>query len=143
VKRILVAMLACVALTSCARGAALEAQASKELTARVDAIREAVEEGDAARAEVLLTRLHDAVGRLAADGLVSEERAIAIQSAAGDVVGEIALLDAGTTSVSPTTIPSPTVADPDEGDDEDDEDNSGPGNGDEDHDNSGPGNGDD
>jgi hypothetical protein len=142
VKRIVVVLLACVAFASCARGAALEAQASKELTARVDAIREAVEEGDAARAEVLLTRLHDAVGRLAADGLVTEERAIAIQSAAGDVVGEIALLDAGTT-ISPTSIPSPTVADPDEGDDEGDEDNSGPGNGDEGHDNSGPGNGDD
>lgn len=142
-RRLVIGLMVCAALASCGGGEELAVRASKDLSGRVSAIQEAVEAGDAALAGLLLERMQGAVDRWVAQGLLTEERATTIRSAAEDVVAELGLLSA---EVAPSESPSPTpTVDPgDDDEDDEDHDNSGPGNGDdEDHDNSGPGNGDD
>jgi hypothetical protein len=142
VKGLAIAVAACIALASCGGGEKVAAgSASQDLTERVAAIRAAVEDGDAALAELLLDGLQGAVGDSVAAGLLSEEQATAIHSAAEGVVAELDRLPVGVTPAQ-SPSPTPTVNPGDEHDE--DHDNSGPGNGDEeDDDNSGPGNGDD
>ncbi|HEV8563307.1 MAG TPA: hypothetical protein VGR41_00155 [Actinomycetota bacterium] len=142
-KRLLIAVVACAALVSCGSDE-LAARASRDLSARVAAIQEAVERGDPALAQLLLERLQGAVDRWVADGLLTEERATTINSAADDVVAQLVLLSADATppeSSSPSSTPTVDPGAEDEDDEEgEDHGNSGPGNG-EDHDNSGHGNG--
>jgi hypothetical protein len=95
---------------------------SDVLTARVASIRVAVENGNAARAQILLDRLESVVGRLLANDSLSEEQAVAIVTAADDVADALSLIEL---EAPPSFSPSPS---PDE-----EPDDEGPGNSDEDH----------
>lgn len=105
--RLLGTMLALAFLTSACADAAPDASA--DLGGRVDAIRLAVEGGNTDRASMLLERLERTVDRLLSNGQLTDEQAVALISAAGDVTQALDLL---APEPSPTSTPS---ASPDEG----------------------------
>lgn len=121
--RLLGTMLALAFLTSACADAAPDASA--DLGGRVGAIRLAVEGGNTDRASMLLERLERTVDRLLSNGQLTDEQAVALISAAGDVTQALDLL---APEPSPTSTPS---ASPDEGhgDEEDEKHGKGKGNG--------------
>jgi hypothetical protein len=82
---------------------------------RVDAIRLAVAKGNPDRASRLLERLERTVDRLLADELLTDDQAVALISAAGDVTQALELIRS---EPSPTYSPTPS---PEEGHGEEDE----------------------
>lgn len=138
-KRPMIAVAACLALMSCGGHGEFAALASKDLNGSVVAIRTAVEDGNPELARTLVQRLQGEVSELVAQGVLTEERATTIQSAADEVLAQLApLLTETPPSESPSPTPSPEPGEDDEG--AEDHDNSGPGNS-EDHGNSGHGGG--
>jgi hypothetical protein len=90
------------------------------LTARVASIRVAVENGNAARAQLLLDRLESVVGRLLANDSLSEEQAAAIVTAADDVADALSLIESGPPpSFSPSASPDEEPSDEEHGNDKD------------------------
>jgi hypothetical protein len=97
-----VVLMLALALSSCADAAP---DASAVIGGRVDAIRLAVERGNTDRALTLLERLERTVERLLANGQLTDEQAVGLVSAAGDVTQA---LDLVTSEPSPTYSPSPS-----------------------------------
>lgn len=118
-----VVMVAIVALTTCARSE-IDAQASRNLQARVDAIRAAADAGDIEQAQLLLGQLERAVSRLERRGELSASRASEILDAAASVT---AALDAATSAISPSSSPLPSES-PENGEGGHGHDGGGPGN---------------
>lgn len=117
--RLAVVLAVCVTLVGCADTPSIT-EAAGNLSGRVTAIRQALKDGDVALAGRLLVDLESVVDQLEQDGLLTQEKAAEIQSAAGDVLAQLQLL------VSPTGSPS---ASPTEEPGEEGEDHSGPGHG--------------
>jgi hypothetical protein len=116
------------ALTACGGGSpSMNGDAATELDARVTAVRAAVVARDAAGAEVALDELRHSVSRLRHDDALSDERAVDILAAAGDVDDQLVTITTTTTTTTATTTtttappapPAPPTVD-DKGDKDDD-----------------------
>lgn len=122
--RVLGAVLVLALATSACANAAPDASAI--LGDRVDAIRLAVERGSMDRALTLLGRLERTVDRLLANGQLTDEQAVTLISAAGDVTQA---LDPLASEPTPTYSPSPDAGHGDEEREEDEEHGNGKGRG--------------
>jgi hypothetical protein len=105
VRRVAAAVLLLVTLAGCSSHPEIDARASRDLQARVDAIRTAADSGDAEGAQVALGQLERAVARWQRRGDLSADRASQILSAAQ---GAAAALGALVPTTSPPATPSPS-----------------------------------